>query len=365
MEEADVSLVLDANDGSTEEEGGDAGCDGCSACATGTEDCDKEPGNGCETNILADPANCGACKRSCLGSACNSGHCEPVVLASGEDQALGIAVDDTHVYWGTSTALGTVKRIPKQGGTPETIASGQDHPFGIAVDAESVFWANYAPESYLHKISKGASTDGGLATALIGLQEMPQLVILDEDHVYWTLPGAVRRLRKNGEDLESLAHDQASTGGIALDLSGLYWARPLANRIMHLSLGADASPTVFLELGCQPGGIALDYGNVYFTRSVCAAEDQAVMSIAKANMKEPLLIAGKQGGPLGIVVDDLHVYWTNNASQQVMKAPKFPSAGAAPTVLASGQAGAIGIAVDSSFVYWTNQTGGQVMKVAK
>ncbi len=45
-------------------------------CASGRADCDGNAANGCETDILADRTNCGACRRSCPSNgACNVGAC--------------------------------------------------------------------------------------------------------------------------------------------------------------------------------------------------------------------------------------------------------------------------------------------------
>jgi len=61
---------------------GIAGCAG-GACAIKScdppyDDCDHDPSNGCETDLSADPLNCGACGRSCAAAAgCSSGRCTP------------------------------------------------------------------------------------------------------------------------------------------------------------------------------------------------------------------------------------------------------------------------------------------------
>ncbi len=50
--------------------------DGCEACARGLGDCDSDLGNGCETDIFTDPANCGSCGHACAGGEeCAAGVC--------------------------------------------------------------------------------------------------------------------------------------------------------------------------------------------------------------------------------------------------------------------------------------------------
>lgn len=50
-------------------------------CVTGTEDCDGDPTNGCETQLLNDPENCNACGNSCalpnVINTCFEGTCTP------------------------------------------------------------------------------------------------------------------------------------------------------------------------------------------------------------------------------------------------------------------------------------------------
>ena len=45
------------------------------ACPEGFADCDNDPNNGCEVNLLADCDNCGSCDNNCNGYACNEGSC--------------------------------------------------------------------------------------------------------------------------------------------------------------------------------------------------------------------------------------------------------------------------------------------------
>ena len=44
-------------------------------CAPGWADCDGAPLDGCEVNLAEDPVNCGQCGRGCLFGGCNAGHC--------------------------------------------------------------------------------------------------------------------------------------------------------------------------------------------------------------------------------------------------------------------------------------------------
>ena len=45
------------------------------SCKKGYADCDGDPSNGCETDIMVDDFNCGACNNFCGGEVCVKGSC--------------------------------------------------------------------------------------------------------------------------------------------------------------------------------------------------------------------------------------------------------------------------------------------------
>jgi uncharacterized repeat protein (TIGR03803 family) len=56
---------------------------------------------------------------------------------------FGLAVDGTHVYWSTNQAgTGTINRVPLAGGTATTLVTGQNQAGGLAVTSTNVYWAS-------------------------------------------------------------------------------------------------------------------------------------------------------------------------------------------------------------------------------
>ncbi|MEZ4391795.1 MAG: hypothetical protein R3A48_11915 [Polyangiales bacterium] len=75
---------------------------GIGRCNDGYGDCDNMPGNGCETPLDGDPANCGACGRVCvvpnaspvcMNGTCGIGMCNPGFADCNGDPADGCEVD--------------------------------------------------------------------------------------------------------------------------------------------------------------------------------------------------------------------------------------------------------------------------------
>jgi hypothetical protein len=65
------------------------------------------------------------------------------VIASGQNQNLGVAVDATHAYFTCSSADGTdqaIRRVPKSGGTVEMVIATSVQPLAVRVDPQNVYF---------------------------------------------------------------------------------------------------------------------------------------------------------------------------------------------------------------------------------
>jgi len=64
---------------------GDGLGDACELiCPTGYDDCNLEPSDGCEIDIMTDPDNCGACGNDCGNYVCDEGSCITTCLSDSE-----------------------------------------------------------------------------------------------------------------------------------------------------------------------------------------------------------------------------------------------------------------------------------------
>ena len=80
----------------------------------------------------------------------------PAVLASGQNDPVGVVVNGGTVYWADSGA-GTIMAVPVTGGTPTVLASGQNDPAYVAVDNGTVYWADSSAGTVMAVPATGGS----------------------------------------------------------------------------------------------------------------------------------------------------------------------------------------------------------------
>ena len=249
------------------------------------------------TSPLSDPTRRAGGLLKCSVDGCNDSP-----LGIGPNQAWGLAVAGTNVYWTDFTAEILTCPIAGCGIAPKALWSAGNSPItlGIAVDGTSVYWSTEA-------------TDGIMKCAIGGCNNAPTQVMsdvvpaimqiaLDADNVYFVdySPmgfGQVLACAKTGcaDHPQALATGLNSPTAIATDGVSVYWTEisssdssaglvpwPGAGVVRKCSgKGCNNTPAT-LAFGLNaPIAIAVDDGYVYWAESGAAANDGRIASLPK------------------------------------------------------------------------------------
>lgn len=298
---------------------------------------------------------------ACCSGACTAGTCAlgiesctvgapPVVLAAGTPaDSYGLAVDDTDVYWTSST--GEIQRVPKGGGVPVVLAQSA-FPRGVALDGTHVYWT--ADEGV-----QRAPKAGGPAVLLSSSSGIPWFLALDSQFVYWTdhFGGSVRRVAKDGSDTSAVLATGTTTFGITAAGDKVFFGDNDEGMVLAVpKLGG--SPTV-LSTSETPWALAVD-DRLYWSVA-CGPMCGALKGVSKSGGTSVDVATGLNQ-PLGIAVDATHVYWGEWAESKAIR--KAAKDGTDVVTVASGVPQVAALAVDASCVYWVDGNG-TVSKVHK
>jgi hypothetical protein len=306
----------------------------------------------------------------CLGGACISDMCQPVVLANNETWASYVAVDGTNVYWTDgASGGGFVRAMPRGGGTPVTLTQGGSNEqfYAIAVYSGTVFYSEINKDHLVYAVP----IDGGTAVPIASVKYASDLGI-DGTGVYMVdTSGTVYATSFDGGALRTVASAGSTSFALALGNGFVYWGG------WHGSDGGgpgavwsapasatDAAPFV-VATNQTPVGIAVSTTTAYWVNQFGGT---GVASTALPGGGTVTTFGGPVNGSR-IALDCCNVYWTDYASGTVSKAPL---GGGSATIIASNQFKPSGIAVDDVAVYWANQNGdagvfspGSIMRLAK
>jgi len=280
--------------------------------------------SGCSPNLDEDPSNCGRCGHSCLGGTCTGGVCDPIVLASGQPNAFGLAVGGGYVYWAAYNA-GAIKRCPVTGcgASPQTIAQiSGSLTMGLVIDSKNAYFSA--------KVASNVTLGTVYSVPLDGSAQPAQLAT-NLDHPVW----------------------------LGIDTSSVYWSNWGDGRIMSCPLGSSCpSPTT---IHTQPGGPNAGPNGIASTGTAVywVSDDGSARRCSIGSCATPVVYATGLSSPQAITVDVINAYWTNQVGSTVQKC-QLSGCNNSPTLVASNEAGAEGIAVDTTGIYWTDATGGLV-----
>lgn len=252
-------------------------------------------------------------------------------LATPSQAAAAIAVDESHVYWTESTD-GVVRRVKKNGATPETVATGQLRAGPIAVTSEHVYW-----------VIRSSIGDGGVISARDG-------AVMRASKVVPGAPVVVASALFNPTAIHAVG-DRVFFGTSGND--GGVWivnGAPPPTRMTALTWGplAFASAGNMLWFGYGDLSAGNGKGAVYRATGAGTAEK----------------VVDTEEWVTSIAADDSHAYFA-----QIDKVSRVPAAGGAAEVFSDDFAlGPRGLIALAGNVYWANQgdrdTGSSCMSFA-
>lgn len=335
-------------------------------CQSGFLSCDGDDESGCETPISADPDNCGACDRGCLGAACVAGRCQPVVLAENVGNPTVLVLHGDWVYYvtdqGDDSVIGRVPRSPSDGlPTPPEPIVVEPNPtaHGLVTDDTSLIWGSRSSNEM-----RRVPLDGG-ASELLFTANDPWDIKRDGDVLYWTerVPGNLRRANAEvGATIETLASGLSRPFELILDDTHVYWTDQddsTLNRILHDGAGLELAIATTPRDDVSGMGLAQSSDAVFWTGSTPSIAGD-VLRYDKRSGEATTFVEGDV--TRSVAVDDTHVYWVDKLNNAVLRRPL---AGGSDETLVEFQLSPQGIVVDDEAVYWANFSGASIVKVAK
>ncbi len=340
-------------------------------CDPGFGDCDNEDSNGCEEPLNVD-GNCGACGRSCLGTACVAGNCAATTLLSGLTDPVAVIVDDSSIYLSDLT-LGTIDRASKTDGSGRTtLAGGYPSTWFMVIDGEYLYFS-----TRYGKTVERVRTDGSsVAETFLSPQVKTSGLAVDAGYIYFTEsePGGFvwRAAKKKGAVAKKLVTQQDSPYDLAIDDVYAYWGGTKQSNGEIRRVAKNATPGMLPGQQVATGqgivrAVVIDSQMVFWT-----SVDSGFGRVTRYNIattKVDILAITEPAEFLA--VDETYLYWAASDSEAgyIYRLEKDHDASQqpAPVVKLYSEPGTepYSVAVDATALYFTERGKGRVLRVAK
>lgn len=319
------------------------------------------------------------------------------VVASGQGAPVGVAVDDTFVYWSDFEGGTVWRRLKTLAALPELVAKDQADPQHLLVDGTNVYWNNLndPPRAdggvtfqvpFLVRVTRTApmpqnpaSIANSSSTSTVQRIALYLGPVGDGGADTWIFAAATDQVRRyprggGGNDEVTADETRATPVAVAVDQDFVYWFNQgtfqtwRRQKILRQN-GSDISAApVGAPLGNQATVVdmAADDRSLYF-----GTRGGAIYGLPKdLDAGAATTLATTTAGIRSMVEDgdDLFVTrWTAGKDGEVLRVPK--KAGGTPSVLASGLEDLRDLTVDRQpdgrrFVYFASFAEGAIRRVA-
>ncbi|HEY1955002.1 MAG TPA: hypothetical protein VGH28_05305 [Polyangiaceae bacterium] len=317
------------------------------------------------------------------GGGGDGGPSAPVVIAQNQGGPFMVAQSGSRVVW-TNFIGSTVSSIDKFDGGMTLMAADPlaDQPIGLAVDDSGVYFANTGTSGTV--LHCGGATcaasdvvfDAGFTnTDLVRNGALTYFLQADNDEI--------DRMNADGSGRQSIATTDTNNferflARIATDGTNMYWTEPLNDTILRKPISGGSPTTIFTaSSGASPSAVLVDGTTLYF--AVLGQDNgQGTVSSSALDGSGVQTIAASQHFPYELAVDANYIYWTAEGDADASGNPlgnggvfrcAKSGCGGNPDQLASNLNDARGIAVDDTTIYFaTFETGkgdGKIWKMAK
>jgi hypothetical protein len=359
---------------------GGAGGTGGLICRTPEVDC----GGTCVDVTARDATNCGACGRSCLGTAtCAAGACVPEALTDtsegkGEVAPYALAQDETSLYWVSPAIKGDVafsrmRRVLKTGAgglATNAFSSTIVRARSLGFDGTKLYWGDLGanPSDTNQKLVAGTPSTGDCCTTVEPDQLGIEHVTVDRGKVYWSLLGASAVRGKSADGTGNVAPEvfgQSNPRWVVVDADAAavpYWVANAAGGQREVRRLVTAAPTTAEAVASGPDVIAVELTTERFYWADRSAG--TVQSRPKASPTEtPRDEFSGQGAVEGFRLDGGTLYVLTAQGRQ-LKAWRKAEGDAVPLLLGEVEAknaayagnpfGAAYVLVDAQYLYFAD-----------
>ena len=315
-------------------------------CVPGWSDCDGDPTNGCEADIVSGIDSCGGCGRSCdAGQVCTGGACVAGPCAPPNTNCNGACVDlRTSVqYCGACAIACSPAEQCDNGGcvpvAPVCTTCGAAGCVDLQQDVDNCGSCGHKCPTSDNTFSR-ACLSGQCQPCPPGLtacQESSPLLVLCADTTRERFNcGTCGHECGDGETCWNsvcvpsssfaLVSDQSSVSDLVADANGAYWVDEGQGIVATVAVAGSAAVTLATDQ-VHPVHLAVDATHVYWANQLGGA----VMRVTKAPGGTPEIVAATPE-PTFVSVDDTTLYWVSRTDAKIFSAPKDGSG--VPTELA-------------------------------